>query len=246
VVMALALFGQVVAAEIPVLNQYILQAMRSMPAGMGYDASQKAVDRLAGSVRLDRETMQIVQSTRQAGACFCSGATYLVFLRTIEALRKNGSLKLPAKVLEKYANLDKKDGEGVFGRWNANGPGPAKLFTELGCGKNFTSYKEARPGDFMKIWWTREIGARERGHLVIYLGRKGESVTFWSANKPGGYGKKTVPAGKIKRVLFSRLTDHTRLKRAGKLSASNQFLADMLRMRFTWEEVVKECRVKEG
>ena len=38
-----------------------------------------------------------------------------------------------------------RDGQGVWGRWNANGPGTARLFTELRLGRNFTDFAEARP-----------------------------------------------------------------------------------------------------
>ena len=90
-----------------------------------------------------------------------------------------------------------RDGEGVWGRWNANGPGTARLFHELDLGRNFTDYALARPGDFMKIFWTSEVGRAERGHSVVYIGRElvggTERVRFWSSNKPAGYGEKSVP-----------------------------------------------------
>ncbi|MGJ8695068.1 MAG: hypothetical protein ACSHYF_02035 [Verrucomicrobiaceae bacterium] len=229
-------------AEIPVLNQYVLAAVKSMPSGGGYEASQVAVDRLAASVTLKNGTIQ--QDTRACGKSFCSGATYLVFLRVIDRLQKNNSLTLSEKNLQRYATLGVKDGEEIFGRWNANGPGTAKLFTELGCGVNFTSYDHAQPGDFMKIWWTDAIGGRERGHLVVYLGHTKDTVKFWSSNEPSGYGSKTVARSLIKHALFSRLTRHDRLTKASGLSPKNQFLADMLRKPFTWAQVVRQCNVR--
>jgi hypothetical protein len=222
-------------------NPQILAAVKSMPSGGGYDATQAAVDRLAASVTLEDRSFK--QDLGKAKATFCSGATYLVFLRSIEKL--NLTKSLPHKTLTRYANLGVKDGEEVFGRWNANGPGTAKLFTDLACGTNFTSYAHARPGDFMKMWWTEAIGGKERGHLVVYLGATGDQVHFWSANEPGGYGRKSVAKSKIKHVLFSRLTNPSALKNAAKLSAKDQFLADMLRKDFTWPQVVKACKVKE-
>jgi hypothetical protein len=30
-----------------------------------------------------------------------------------------------------------RDGEGIWGRWNANGPGTARLFHEMNLGENF-------------------------------------------------------------------------------------------------------------
>ncbi len=234
--------------KLPVLNQHVLHAVRSMPKGLGYDASPAAVDRLAASVQYDFKRQRIAQDTRAAKASFCSGATYLVFLRVIESLRSQKALKLSPTLLERYANLGVKDGEEIFGRWNANGPGTAKLFAELGCGTNFTSFDRALPGDFMKIWWTSEIGAKERGHSVVFLGqfqRNGVAmVRYWSANKPRGYGEDSVPRSTIKRVLFSRLERHERLRDAARLTPKNRFLADMLRHRFTWSDVVAQCRVQ--
>lgn len=230
-------------AETPVLNQYVLKAVKSMPQGGGYEASQKAVDRLAASVSV--KNGRIEENLKTCKASFCSGATYIIFLRTLDLLQDNQALTLNPKDLKRYATLSVQDGEEVFGRWNANGPGTAKLFTDLRCGVNFTSYTAAQPGDFLKIWWTDKIGGKERGHLVVYLSQTADSVTFWSSNQPKGYGKKTVAKSKIKRALFSRLTDHRKLVQVTRLSTKDQFLADMLRKDFTWKQVMKECSVKE-
>lgn len=216
-------------------NDSVVAAIRSMPHGKGYEASQKAVDRLAANVSLKGSRFE--QDFKGIGPTFCSGATYLVFLKSIE------QYALPKKALALLADLDAKDGEKVFGRWNANGPGTAKLFADLGCGVNFTSFESARPGDFLKLWWTEAIGGKERGHLVVYLGHNDQEVTFWSANEPGGYGRKSVRRKQIKHHLFSRLTRPSRLPRVTRLSSSDPFLADMLRRDFTWSQVVRECRV---
>ncbi len=235
--------GQTEPGEQPVLNRYVLAAIKTMPDGGGYDASQAAVDRLAASVKVEDGVIR--QDLKVAKASFCSGATYLVFLRVVEMLRKNGSLKLSPDAVALMAELGVKDGERVFGRWNANGPGTAKLFTELGCGRNFTSYEEARSGDFMKIWWNDEIGGKERGHLVVYLASDKSTVHFWSSNQPGGYGIRTVAKDSIQRVLFSRLERVDKLENVVKLTEKNQFLADMLDKPFTWDRVVKECAIQQ-
>jgi hypothetical protein len=231
------------AQQAPALNQNVLAAVQSMPDGGGYEASQKAVDRLAASVTLKDGV--IIQDTKACGKSFCSGATYLVFLRVIAQLRLQNSSFLPIAKLSRYANLGVKDGEEIFGRWNANGPGTAKLFADLKCGVNFTSYAHAQPGDFMKMWWTEAIGGKERGHLVVYLGTTGDQIHFWSSNISNGYGRKSVAKSKIKHVLFSRLTTPSRLTYAAKLSPKDQFLADMLRKDFTWNQVTKACQVHE-
>jgi len=229
--------------ERPALNRYVLAAIKTMPVGGGYDASQAAVDRLAASVKV--EGGLIHQNLTVTKASFCSGATYLVFLRAVEMLRKNGNLKLSPEAVALLAELGVKDGERVFGRWNSNGPGTAKLFADLGGGRNFTAYDEARPGDFMKIWWTGEIGGKERGHLVIYLDSDKTSVRFWSSNQPGGYGVRTVARDTIARVIFSRLDRVDRLENVVKLSPKDEFLAAMLDKPFTWDRVVKECAVRQ-
>lgn len=238
----LFLCGGAFGKELPVLNRYVLAAVESMPTGKGYDASQRAVDRLAASVRVRNGVTQ--ENLEEAGATFCSGATYVVWLRAIKMLQKNGAVRLSNGAVDRLAKMDVKDGELVFGRWNANGPGTAKLFAELGCGRNFTSWSAALPGDFMKIWWTDEIGGRERGHSVVYVGQDKGKVKFWSANDPGGYGEKWVSKEKVKRVLFSRWTRHDRLGRVEGLSGRNDFLRRMLGERFPWERVVRECDVR--
>lgn len=214
-----------------------------MPDGGGYEASQEAVDRLADGVKF--RDGRIDQNLKAVGPSFCSGATYLVLLRVIEQLRSQGALTLSRQTLVRLADLDVKDGVEIFGRWNANGPGAAKLFADLGCGVNFTSWAHAQPGDFLKIWWTEAIGGRERGHLVVYLGHSPTEVTFWSSNQPHGYGRKSVSRKKIKHALFTRLTDHRRLAKVRKLPPTDPFLADMLGKDFTWARVTNACRVRK-
>ncbi len=121
-----------------------------------------------------------------ARTTYCSGATYLVFVRAIQLLLPQSAFA--DGLAEALAIKGQPDGVGVWGRWNANGPGTACLFHELGLGHNFTSFEAARPGDFMKIFWTDAVGRREHGHSVIYLGGEQqngiEMIRFWSSNKP--------------------------------------------------------------
>lgn len=235
--------------KLPPLNQYVLWAVKQMPKGGGYLASKRAIASLQDGVALSDQGFTTRPKT--ASPSFCSGATYLVFLKVIDKLIANGSLEMTGKQRWEFLKINEvPDGHGIWGRWNANGPGTAKLFAELECGKNFADYAHALPGDFMKIWWTDEIGGKERGHLVVFLGtsiEKGQRmVRFWSSNIPGGYGEKTVLQSTIKRALFSRFDNHTRLIKAGSLPQKNRFLEDMLRKSFTWKQVASECRVKEA
>jgi hypothetical protein len=120
----------------------------------------------------------------------------------LEQLSKSKQLSLKPGVAERLLVTGQHDGVGVWGRWNASGPGTARLFEELRLGKNFTSIDQAEPGDFLKIFWNDQIGSKEFGHSVVYLGRgsNGE-VIYWSSNKKGGYGRAEVPPSKIKRTL---------------------------------------------
>lgn len=211
-------------------NARVLAAMRTMPAGGGYDGSDATKNLLPQACGRSGEAIRV--DPRRARPSFCSGATYLVLLK---ALGTGPEVLLPV--------IDHRDGHGVFGRWNANGPGCAKLVADLGAGRNFTSWDEARPGDFLKIWWTDAIGGREQGHHVVYLGHDRESVRFWSSNQPGGYGVKSVPWSQCRRILFTRITRPERFSAAGRLPAADPWLAAMLREDFGWQEVIAKCRV---
>ena len=217
----------------PDFNSKILSAIRTMPTGGGYDGSDATKNLLHGACNLTDGSIGV--NANRAKPSFCSGATYLVLLKGLGS----GS---PSLIPE----IDHKDGHGVFGRWNANGPGAAKLVADLGAGKNFTSWDAARPGDFLKIWWTDKIGGSERGHHVVYLGHDANSVRFWSSNQPGGYGTKSVPRSDCKRVLFTRITNPEKFSAVRKLPATDPWLARMLREDFTWAEVVAKCRVSDS
>jgi hypothetical protein len=217
----------------PDFNSKVLAAVRTMPSGGGYDGSDATKNLLRGACSMLNDGRILVDANR-AKPSFCSGATYLLLLKAMDDEWE-----------EMLPEIDQKDGHGVFGRWNANGPGAAKLVADLGAGKNFTSWDEARPGDFLKIWWTEKIGGSERGHHVVYLGHDAKSVRFWSSNQPGGYGAKTVPRSDCKRVLFTRITRPEKFAAAKKLPAVDPWLARMLYDDFTWPEIVAKCRVNQ-
>ena len=149
-------------------NSLILEQIKEMPQGGRYSASHFAKIRLQSSAHFESGKFFILPS--QASPSFCSGATYLVFIRMIEALRASGELHLDYSTLERLIIRDQRDGEGIWGRWNANGPGTARLFHELQLGQNFDNLDQAKPGDFMKIFWSRQVGKNEHGHSTIFLG----------------------------------------------------------------------------
>lgn len=216
-----------------------------MPSGGKYSVSHSAKIKLQSAAHF--ESGKIVVAPTKPYVSFCSGATYLVFIRAIEALRDRGALNLDYATLNHLIIRDQHDGEDVWGRWNANGPGTARLFYELGLGRNFTDFAQAQPGDFMKIFWNKNVGRRESGHSVIYLGTvqrpDGEHVRFWSSNVGQGYSEKEVPRAKIANVIFSRLTSPENLTRINSAPFTDSYLASLLRKQSSFAEATKKSGI---
>jgi len=220
-------------------NAAVLQAVREMPRGGGFAADSAASERLRESAAVADGALRVRAAL--APPSYCSAATYLVLLKVVQKAQAEGVLQFDAGPL---APAMQRDGEGVWGRWNANGPGAARLFYELGVGRNFTSWQEARPGDFLKIFWRDAVGSNEFGHLVVYLGmetRDGvEFVRYWSSNKPDGFGEKSVEKTKIARAIFSRLERPERLAAASGLPKVDRYLASLLGRKSSFAEA---CRL---
>ena len=224
-------------------NSLVLEQIKQMPRGGRYSVSHVAKIRLQSSAHFESGKFFILPS--QASPSFCSGATYLVFIRTIEAMRARGQLQLDYSTLERLIIRDQHDGEGIWGRWNANGPGTARLFHELQLGRNFDNFDQAKPGDFMKIFWSRQVGRNEHGHSTIFLGIEnhpdGQYVRYWSSNVPYGYGEKTVPRSKIAYAIFSRLQTPANLARINSAPFVDTYLASLLRTRSSIAEAGAKC-----
>jgi hypothetical protein len=209
-------------------NSLILSVLSTMPQGGGYSATSAATRDLQSAVQVSDGKLFVRPAV--ARATYCSGATYLVFVQAIQKLLPGSTVREP--LADALAIRGQPDGVGVWGRWNANGPGTACLFQELKLGRNFTSFDEARPGDFMKIFWTGAVGVREHGHSVVYLGRASlngvEMIRFWSSNKPGGYGTKEVPRSHISNAIFSRLEVPSNIQSSVTLRHKNLYLAGLI------------------
>ena len=234
------LFAQIAPGR---FNDVILEQVRQMPEGGRYSASRVATIRLQSAAHFESGKFFVLPDA--ASPSYCSGATYLVFMKTIEALRARGTLHLDYATLESLMIRGQRDGEGIWGRWNANGPGTARLFHEMDLGQNFDDFAEAQPGDFMKIFWSPEVGRGEHGHSVIYLGMERkfgiDYVRFWSSNIPMGYGEKSVPRSKVIRAIFSRLDAPENLSRALNAPAVDRYLASLLSARSSYQEVKAKC-----
>ena len=227
------------------LNGLILEQMRKMPSGGKYSVSHVAKIKLQSAAHFESGKFFVIPTAPYPS--FCSGATYIVFIKTIEALRDSGQLKLDFATLNQLVIRDQHDGEGIWGRWNANGPGTARLFHELGLGRNFTDFVQAQPGDFMKIFWNQSVGRLESGHSVIFLGTvnhpDGEYVRLWSSNIPNGYGEKEVPRSKIANAIFSRLDAPANLTRIHDIPVVDVYLSSLLRQKSNFAEATKKCGI---
>ncbi len=214
-----------------------------MPVGGKYSASRTATIRLQAAAHFESGKFFILPDA--ASPSYCSGATYLVFMKTIEALRDRGDLQLNYETLDALMIRGQRDGAGIWGRWNANGPGTARLFYELGLGRNFDDFDEAQPGDFMKIFWSPEVGREEHGHSVIFLGMEKklglDYVRYWSSNIPFGYGEKSVPRTKIVHAIFSRLYAPANLSRIESVPTLDKYLASLERVRSNYAEAREKC-----
>jgi len=224
-------------------NSLILDQIKGMPQGGQYSASRVATLRLQSAAHFESGIFTVTPS--EASPSYCSGATYLVFIKTIEALRRSKALELDYATLQSLLIRNQRDGEGIWGRWNANGPGTARLFYELDLGQNFDDFANAQAGDFMKIFWSPEVGRAEHGHSVVYLGMVKELgtdyVRYWSSNIPAGYGEKKVPRSKIVHAIFSRLDSPGNLSRVQNTAAVDKYLASLLSSRSSYEEARAKC-----
>jgi hypothetical protein len=231
----------------------VLQVVAEMPEGGGYRthaSSQTLIDaiRIGTDLRIE---------PAHAKPSFCSTATYRVLLRTLARLRDAGRLDVPLAAMQPLApptsldSLFQDDGKGLWGRWNANGPGTAVLFHQLGIGTNFTDWSKKRPGDFMKIWSTDPVG-KKSGHSVIYLDERTDpqtgtpEVLYFSSGKPDGYARVWEPREKIVHALFAWLTTPENLTRATALPEVDGYLVSLLTAESSLAEAKQQAGVMEG
>ena len=238
------------AAECSHFSEHVLWVIRNqMPKGGGYSATPDTVNALVGNaVKWDNKNNKLLIHPNKAQPSFCSGACYLILLKALQHWQHTTCKQLSAKAWKRFdIYLDQKDGHGVWGRANANGPGFAKLIADTGTGINFTNFQQARPGDFLKIFWTNDIGRKERGHLVVYLGcekKNGSTILhYWSANKPAGYSIKSCDIKQARQLIFTRITHPENFERVTKLPLIDTLLEDMQTRDFSFSEVMDMCKI---
>lgn len=229
------------------INRHLVDIVKKMPREGGYSTGKNAADRLTNeAIVWDEQSQKLKVTPEKATPSFCSSACYLVLVQLLQRCPARTYTPEVWQALD--AQMGQKDGFGIWGRANANGPGFAKLIHDLGAGFNFEDQSHARPGDFLKIFWTPEIGHRERGHLVIYLGLAHTpdgkpAIQFWSSNQGVGYSQKTVPLDRMSRLLFTRITDLRAFQKIPTLPPHDPWLESLLKKPTTWKEVQKKCGV---
>jgi hypothetical protein len=256
-------------------NALVLQKIKSMPMGGDYAAYRRdapegerfgdlyaTVDGMGKALEVDRRGRLVVKPRRAMPGSFCSSATYLLFCEVVAQLQRDGVVAADARLSRNLADVGGRedvihgrlDGVGLFGHWNADGPGTAVLFQRLGLGRSFLGYEHAKPGDFLKIFWNDKIGKGERGHLVVYLGESenGDAIQVWSSNQrnadgSSGYGTMWVAKSRIHRALFSRLEHPERLAwwlEFPEAEKTSEYLVRIRRTPSTLAEMRKQAGVK--
>ncbi len=239
------------AVQTAVFSACVLRAINHMPQGGGYSVASSVSKNLSAKAVVWNETSQKLYIDRQAAQpSFCSAATYLVLLRALEIWQASTGKKLPTAAWKAMDMNDQADGVGVWGRANANGPGVAKLVHDLRAGINFTDIKAAKPGDFLKFFWNEEIGVKERGHMVIFLGTEQKDgqlhIRYWSSNSPDGYSERSVPLTKMHHMIFTRITTPANFAYAAVLPPADTWLHDMQKASVSFDEVARACGIREA
>ena len=220
-------------------NSWVLEAIERMPKAGGYELTSRPVKKMRDAFSWSDETKgQLLLDPKSATPSYCTTATYMVFYQVLFRYWQEAQASADILVLERLKPNLERDGLRIWGRWNSNGPGNAKFFHDTGLGVSFDDPNHARPGDFLKIFWNMEVGKKERGHTVIFLGHKNGSITFWGSSKStNGYGVKTVTRSEYGRLLFSRLTAPENASEIASIPEDDEFLASMLTRISSWDEV---------
>ncbi len=214
----------------------------------GYSTADAAHEALAAAFVWNERTKRLAFNEAGARPSFCSGAVYAAALSAL--IRWDAAQPKPRLSAEAWKSLAPQhvpDGVGAWGCANANGPGFAVLVHRLGAGVSFTEWEKARPSDVAKLWWNDEIGAGERGHLVILVRDEGDSVRVWSSNaarkgEAGGFGFRTFPKSAIRRVLFTRITNPAAFDNAPAIG-EDAWLRGLTERNASWEECLRRCGV---
>lgn len=221
-------------------NAMVLDIIRELPTGGGYSIGSDFVAPTIEAHNIGGGSLEM--RVYDGHPSHCTSATYALFAHLVAVLHNSGRITLSAdhlRTLEVRRRLDDGtqlvDGQGPFWIFNSNGAGVAAFFKHAGIGSSFRDDKlaYARPGDFLKLFWNDNVGASEKGHQVVYLGRRDvggrDMICFWGSQHQGtkkrdghkealyfpakagakvvdGYGEVCRPRRDIKDMIFSRIT----------------------------------------
>jgi hypothetical protein len=252
------------------LNVHVVEALRAVPTGGTFSLNSKeTMSDLVSAVKFDEASGQLQLQTKDLDHGNCSTGTYLGFAGVIASDQKQNQWKLSREAGQALLPKGQADGVGFWGRWNANGPGVARIFKDLKLGKNFVDSNidpvkgavidSPKMGDFVKLFWdnSQGVGKNEAGHMAIFSrymrGSKGEiqEFCFWSVSDdsgssnwfPGGFGEKCVPRARVQHAIFSRLENPRNLEAVTTLPEKDAYLADMLKKEVTFENALRASGV---
>jgi hypothetical protein len=235
----LALFAFTPAAVAADYNRLVLEAVGALPNGGVYSKKDDATIALGKSIYAEND--RIAQNPLVASPVYCSGASWQAFLHVISKLQAEGKIRLSREAVQGLLVNMQPDGTDSWGRWNSNGPGTSRLFYELGLGLNTMRFEDAKPGDFLKVFFNEHIGKLERGHSVVYLGMAREKgvdyIRYWSSDAPKGRGEYRMRKSSAVRVIFSRLQNPEALNNIPRMPKSDPYLASLLTTPSSLEEM---------
>jgi len=162
-------------------NSVILDQIRGMPTGGQYSASRTATIRLQSAAHFESGIFSVVPDA--ASPSYCSGATYLVFIKTIEALRAHGAVSLNYATLESLLIRNQRDGgrregERARGTRRAGRPGGS----DGGWGRAY------RGGPGVAHRGVRHLYRARRPQARVSAGRAGEHGAGPDGTGRGGRG----------------------------------------------------------
>jgi hypothetical protein len=222
------------------IQTWVLESIAEMPTQGGYQLTALPAQKMRDA--FSWHVPELTLNAQTAVPSYCTTATYMIFYKVLQKYWTQVGPLPSHEVLSLLKPNLEPDGLRIWGRWNSNGPGSAKFFHDTDLGTNFDDLTRARPGDFLKIFWNKEVGKNERGHTVIFLGtsiQNGvEMIRFWSSNNAtNGFGERIIPRSDVSRFLFSRLDNLDGILEIVKLEENDNFLASMLTRVSSWNEV---------
>ncbi len=239
----------------PTWNAALQAAMEELSAQEGvytkhsYSTSKKAHDALRHCFAFTK-SHQLYYFPERLTLSYCSGAVHTAVLAALIdwARARPDDITLRRDDWENLVPRSVRDGDRVWGWANSNGAGYAVLVHELGAGYSFTEWEKARPLDIVKLWWTKEIGRLERGHLAVLLAVRSDDILIWGAHARdktgrGGIYVQSIPKEKIQRALFTRITNPEAFEDASHIDY-NPWLNSLLRVRVSWEETLRRSGVR--